>query len=60
MLKVFLIAVLFNTSTGEIVGGITAKFPSVEACEASIKELPVAPFGHSVYVKCVNPSDVST
>jgi hypothetical protein len=65
MLKIVFLAILFNTSTGEVVGGVTAKFPDMESCEKVLNSkpgevLPPVPYGHQLYMRCINPSDVAT
>lgn len=65
VLRVYFIAVAYNVETGEIIGGISAKFPTMAACKAVQAAplgtyIPAPPPGHRVYVECKNPSDVAT
>lgn len=66
MLKVILLIVLFNSSTGELKGvwsdnGNLPSFETVEQCEAVIeKDLPqfTVPDGFSLSAKCIFPGEV--
>lgn len=66
LLRVFLIAILIDAETGEIQGGVgPVKFPDMASCQKVVNApfgeyLPPPPRGKRVYLKCTNPSDLST
>jgi hypothetical protein len=63
VIKVLLLILMYNTSTGEIVSvyqqnGKLPGFPSMQACQEAVKnDLPSlkAPVGYSLSAKCVEP-----
>lgn len=60
MLKIVLIAVLFNTHTGELSTGMSKGFETTQQCEEFVKaNEPEAPMGFKWYHQCINPSLVN-
>lgn len=57
MLKIVLIAFLFNGQTGELSQGFSRGFETVPQCEEFVKDNePEAPPGMKWYHQCINPS----
>ena len=57
MIKILLLILLIDSSTGEIGGAIPAGFETRKACEEAKQKIPTAPAGFKVRAYCVDPND---
>jgi hypothetical protein len=55
MIKVILLAILYNFNTGEVLDVRALGFDSMEACQTKLATIPKVPEPAKIYVECVKP-----